>query len=521
MPTPRAHGGAAIAQIPMTSPGFMGLNTQQSSGLLGPEWATSLINAVIDDNGRVAARSGYDNLTTTTIVGQFQKVEEYVKSDGTTELIAIGGTTPALYKSTDGGSTWTDVTGTATPSALPASLHNFNNEMWVFQQGEAPAHYAGVSFATVADVNAPQSDIALAAFGRLWAADADGHTVAYCDLLDGTNWTTGTAGFVDLWNIWPGNDQLTAITQFNGSLVMAGKRAIVMWSDGAGSQLGIDPLTMYVVDIIAGTGIITYNSVQHVDGDLWFLSENGLQSLGRVVQEKSNPLNNLSKNIQDYLRFKVDQIDLDDLRSVYSPRDRVYLLSLPSGAVPEGGTCFAFDTRGRLEDGAARCTGTWTLVPTACVARRNGDLLVQIAHANARVGLYDGSLDDSNSYLFEYNSGWLDLTKQGLLLFPKRFTGVFFTDNSIDITFQWAFDFRSTPSAKTKTFTGAAGGGEWGEGEWGLSEFGGGISLREGGVAGSKSGEYIKVGITSTINNTILAIQQLDLYCKVGRMKHE
>jgi hypothetical protein len=521
MPTPRAHGGAALVHIPMNTPGFRGLNAQQSSGLLGPEWATTLSNAVIDDNGRVAARNGYDNLTTTSIVGMFQQVAEYVKSDGSTEIVAIGATTPAIYRSLDDGSTFASVTGTATPSAEPASIHNFNNQCWVFQKAEAPAYYSGTTFTTVADVNAPQSDIALAAFGRLWAADADGHSLSYSALLDGTNWTTAGAGFVDMWNIWPGNDTITAITQFNGALVIFGKRCVVVWSDGAGSQLGIDPLTMYVVDIISGTGCLSYNSIQHVDGDLWFLSENGLQSLGRVIQEKSNPLNNLSKNVQDYLQASVDAATLAKLRSVYSPRDRVYLLSLPSGTVPETGRCFAFDTRGRMEDGAARCTGTWTLVPTAACVRRNGTLLLQIANANARVGAYTGALDDSAAYVFEYNSGWLDLTKEGYLIFPKKYTGLFFTDNSIDITFSWAFDFRQTYVTETKTFTGAAGGGEWGSAEWGTSEFGGGVNLREGGVAGSRSGEYIKIGISASINNTILAVQQLDLFCKVGRMKHE
>jgi len=519
MPTERQHGGAALAHIPMNVPGFMGLNTQQSSGLLGPEWATVMTNAVIDDNGRVAARKGYNNLTTTPISGQFLQIGEYVKSDGTTELVAVGGSTPALYRSLDGGSTWTAVTGTASPSSLEASIHNFNNQAWVFQKSEAPAYYTGTSFTTVADANAPQTDIALAAFGRLWAADADGHSVSYSALLDGTNWTTLGAGFFDMWNVWPGNDQITAIAQYNGALVVFGKRCIVMWSDGAGSQLGIDPLTMYVVDVISGTGCINHNSIQHIDGDLWFLSENGLQSLGRVIQEKSNPLNNLSKNVQDYLRSSVDAASLARLRSVYSPRDRVYLLSLPSGTVPETGRCFAFDTRGKLEDGAARCTGTWTLVPTACVSRRSGSLIVQLAHANARVGTYSGQLDDSASYPFEYNSGWLDLTKEGYLLFPKKYTGLFFTDNSINIAFSWAFDFSLTTTTVTKSFTGAAGGGEWGSGEWGLSEFGGGVNLREGGVYGSKSGEYIKLGISAIINNTILSVQQLDLFCKVGRLK--
>lgn len=517
MPTPRSHGGAAIAHIPMTTPGFMGLNTEQSSGLLGPEWATVLTNAVIDANGRVAARKGWDNAITSVIAAQFTNIGEYVKSDGTTELHANAGA--VIYKSGDGGSTWSDVTGTATPtSGALMTFHNFNNLMVALQDGEAPAIYNGTSYVTVADGNAPQGVVGCSAFGRMWVADDDGHTVKYCALLDGTNWTNAGAGSIDMWNVWPGNDTVTAITSFNGSLVVFGKRAIIIWTDGAGSALGIDPTSMYVVDVIQGVGCITQMSLQHVDGDLWFLSEHGLQSLGRLIQEKSNPVENLSKNVQGNLQATVAAATLSRIRSAYSPVDRVYLLSLSSGGSEETGRCIVFDTRGRLQDGSARCMGTWTLVPTAVVVRRNGDLGIQTLDTNANYGLYTGQLDDSASYPWEYESGWLDPTQQGFLLFPKRMSGVFFADNDFTINFKYALDFETTFTTRDKTFEASGGvAGEWGLAEWGLAEFGGGVNLHAGQVTASKSGEYIKIGLSCTINNTVLSVQQVDLFCKIGR----
>jgi hypothetical protein len=404
-----------------------------------------------------------------------------------------------------------------------SSLISFANYGWVFtstESGNTGVRWDPNSVATdtpISDVNAPRSGIVTAAFGRLWGADLDGHIVKYSALLDGTDWTNNGAGSIDMWNVWPGNDQITAIGTFNGTLVVFGKRAIVFWTDGAGSPLGVDPTAMYVTDIIEGVGCISRHSIQHVDGDLWFLSEFGLQSLSRLVAERSNPINNLSKNIQDYLGKAVSEANLDNLRSVYSPRDKLYLLSLPSGGSTESGRCFVFDTRGKMEDGAVRSLGSWTLVPAALCSLRNGNLIMAL-NSSSGFGQYTGQLDAQSTYVFDYESGWLDLTGQEYLLFPKRYGGVFFSDNALVILFKWALDFSVTFRSKTKEFTtGGISGGEWNIAEWNLSEFGGGVNLQDGNVTGEGSGKYIKLGLTAEIDNTVLAVQQLSLFSKVGR----
>lgn len=517
MPQPRRHGGAELLHIPLVTPGFKGLNKQQAGSTLGPEWATVLLNAVIDDSGRVAARSGWSSVTTSAIGAAIVQAEEFVKSDATTELVCS--TATALYKSTNDGASWTDITGGLVFTGGNWQFLNFNNRIYGVMAGEAPCYYTGAgNFTAVADVNAPTGGVGLSAFGRVWISNTDGHTLDYSALLDGTDWTSADSGVIDLWNVWPGNDQITAMAAYNGMLVIFGKNNIVMYADGTGSVLGVDPTQMYVVDIVRGTGCIARDSVQEVDGDLWFLSANGLQSLGRVIQEKSNPLSNLSLNVQDFLGTYVASADLTLLRSSYSPRDRVFLLSLPSTGTEESGIAFSFDTRGKLDDGSARCTGTWTLVPTAMIVRRSGVLLMSRKGSVGELGQYTGALDDTSTYSFEYNSGWIDLTQQGFTLIPKRYEGVFFSDSTIDVNFKWAFDFSSTFRTMSKNFTGTSSGGEWGLAEWGLSEFGGGVLLREGRVPASGTGQYIQLGISSIINNSTLSIQKLTLFSKIGRL---
>jgi hypothetical protein len=53
--------------------------------------------------------------------------------------------------------------------------------------------------------------------------------------------------------------------------------------------------------------------------------------------------------------------------------------------------------------------------------------------------------------------------------------------------------------------------------EWGTAVWGGGVNLRRGKVAGKGSGEYIKVGITAEVTGSTFAVQQLDVFAKVGR----
>lgn len=519
MPTPRQHGGAALQHIPLATPGFLGLNTEQASGILGPEWATELKNAVIDGSNRLANRKGWVDKTTTPNTDALVSGFEFVQHDGTVELIyATDNST--IVRSTDGGVSFSAVTGTATFTSGQWHWMNFADKAVAVQGGKAPIAYSGTTFAHVADVNAPQGGAGTSFGGRLWISDSDGHTMKYSALLDETDWTSADSGFFSFENVWKGTDTITAISSTNGRLIVFGERNIIIIADGSGSMLGIDPTQAYVVEVLEGVGCIAQDSVQQVGGDLWFLSDMGLTSLGRVIQEKSNPLANLSQNVRSELMIDVANTTLSELRSVYSPTDRFYLLSLPkaSGST-EVGKVWVFDTRGAMETGAVRCLGTWDgLVPTTLI-RRADDTVFATNRANeGEVFQYSGTLDDAATYTFSYRSGWTDLGAPGMKKIFKRFSGVFFSDSQVDIAFKWAWDFEETFSTRTKTFSGADNGGIWGEGLWDTAVWGGGLSLREGKVVPGGTGEYIKWGLDAVINSTTFSVQQLELFAKIGRL---
>ena len=517
MPTPRYHGGAALVNIPLSVPGFRGLNKQQQSSTLGPEWATRLENCVFDDSSRLASRKGWDRVTTTPAgVDEFVTLFSYVQNDGTEEIIAT--TATAVYTSTDGGTSWSDVTGTAVFTSGEWHFVNFNDMVFGFQSGKAPIYYSGTSFAHVADVNAPTGGIGLAAFGRLWAVDSDGVTIKYSNLLEGTNWSgVDDAGQISLQNVWSRQDTVKGLAAFNGALVIFGKWNILFYTDGKGSAIGLDPLYMYLVDTISGTGCVSHKSIQEVNGDLWFLGPQGLMSIGRLIQEKSNPLDNLSKNVQDWLSELVQRTPVENIRTVFDPEERMFLLGLPDGS--GAGFVIPFDTRGLMEDGSARCAGMWTgLVPKDMILTEDYTLLMALPGNPGEVGRYAGYLDDASSFQINYESGWLDLDQGQHLKLLKRMNGIFYIDRAAAVQFKWAFDFEDTFTSATVDFADAGATSEYNLGEFGISEWAGGVTLRRARVPASRKGEYIKIGLTVINDGFEFSLQELELFAKIGRL---
>ncbi|NIV37688.1 MAG: hypothetical protein GWN58_52215, partial [Anaerolineae bacterium] len=179
-PTPRAHGGAALQPINLVSPAFKGLNTEQESALLGQEWATTLNNAIFDTAGRVAARKGWDNQTSTPAAVDFEQVFEFYKADGTSEMLMMS--SGALYKTP---SVPALIPGTASITNTRDKIVNFYDRAIVFDQAGLGV-YDGTTYdlVTINSGTAPSSNIGMAAYGRLWGVDTDGLTIRYSALLD-------------------------------------------------------------------------------------------------------------------------------------------------------------------------------------------------------------------------------------------------------------------------------------------------------------------------------------------------
>lgn len=522
MPSPKGTG-APLAPISIIAPGRMGLNKQNESSVLGPEWATEALNTVFDISGRLTARKGFVDLTTTPMTSTpiVDVIHEYRQSNGTRVIISAGGS--KIWRGTGAP---TDVTGTATVTVGDDwQFFNFADVVIGVQQGEQPIIYTGSgSFADIVAGagTAPTGNAGIGAFGRVWIVDSDYQTIKYSDLLNELTWSGGSAGNIDMTSVWPnGIDEVTALAAYNGLLIVFGRNSIVIWGDGQGSELGIDPAQMYVVDTLIGVGCVARDSVQQTaEGDLLFLSSNGVTSLQRLIQEKSNPIYNVSMNVRDYLLTFLDQETASEIRSVYAPKEGFYLLIFPVSQ-----RVFCFDTRYRLQDGSYRVTEWFTRIKAACRATNN-TIYLSLANYGGHLGNYGGYNDLNSSggaisFEMTYHSGWMDLGEDfaSYIKILKTINGTVFTGvvgNTMNI--KWDFDFQDNFDSRAFTFNGTGVVGEWGIGEWGIMEWGGGAALQRFNVPGSGSGQYIKVGLSAPIDQQTFAIQQINLYSKLGRL---
>ena len=139
----------------------------------------------------------------------------------------------------------------------------------------------------------------LAAFGRLFVVGnaTNDNTIYWSDLLNGNAFTGGSSGNIDVSKVWPnGFDKIVALAAHNGLLVVVfGEQNTIVYS-GATS-----PASMTLSDNIPGVGCVDRKTVQSIGSDLLFLSQDGLRSLGRAVQEKSLPISDLSRNVKQDL----------------------------------------------------------------------------------------------------------------------------------------------------------------------------------------------------------------------------
>lgn len=458
---------------------------------------------------------GWTNATTVTPMSgtpTIEQIHEQIFEDGTTAIISAAGS-----KLWSGVTAPTDVTGAATVTVGNNwQFVNFNGRVLGFQQGEVPIDRNSGNFADLAAASGsvPQGNCAVVHSGRVWAADADKQVIKYCALLDQTHWATG-AGNIDMSSVWPqGTDEIVALAMYNRQMVVFGKNKIIFFSDGQGSALGIDPANIYVTDTIVGTGCIARDSVQQIEnGDLLFLSAQGVQSLGRLIQERSNPINNVTANVRDYLNTLVQSETASKIRSAYSPINSFYLLSLPS--VNE---VFCIDTAGRLEDGTMRVT-EWTNSLRAMVNTVSGIVYLSLSSgAGGKLGTYAGYTDNGTTYNFDYASAWLDLGPDAAqyIKILKSITGILYIGSSATVQLKWDLDFQGDFDTRTASIF-ATGTSEWGIMEWGIFEWSGGQTLRRIGAPASGQGQYIRIGMQGGVTGA-MSIQQLTLFTKIGRL---
>jgi len=516
-----------IQTFSISAPGFYGLNTQDSPLDLASGFALSAMNCVIDRYGRIGARKGWEKVNSATgaLAGADVKViHELIQNDGTLTVLFAGGN--KLFK-LDGSNAVVQLTygggGTApTITSDNWQCASLNGITYFFQIGYNPLIYdpaiSTTTYRRVSEKLLPtpyvatvqNCNVCISAYGRLWAANTAtiNNTVYFSDLLAGHIWSTGTAGSLNLANVWPnGPDEIVGLAAHNNFLFIFGKRQILVYSGAT------TPSTMTLYDTVGGIGCISRDSIQNTNTDVVFLSNSGVRSVLRTIQEKSAPFRDLSKNVRDDLMGYVAAEVSANIKAVYSEKHALYLLTLPTSMVT-----YAFDTRGSLQDESSRVT-TWDSInPQSWLSRRNGDLLLG---KDGYIGKYGSYLDDTATYRLSYFTNHADLGDQSVTSLLKRIAVVVIGGSNQYVTIKWGFDFRESYVSQNVQIP-AQLVAEYGVAEYGsngspLAEYAGGIALNTLHVSATGSGKIVQTGYEADVNSFAISIQKIEIQAKNGK----
>ena len=508
----------------ITTPGFYGLNTQESSLDLSTGFALNAINCVIDQYGRIGARKGWATQHTTNAdlgTAAIKAIGQLVVDSGAEYTIVAGNN--KLFKLV--GNTLTQLTyggGGTAPTITDSNwqIAALNEVLYLFQLGHDPlvfdptvstTAYRRVSEKTGYTGTVPNGNIVLSAYGRLWVAETttEKAVIYWSDVLSGHKWIEGSTGSIDVTSVWPnGADNITGLASHNGFLFIFGKNNILVYS---GAQDVLSAGVFKIADSVTGIGCIARDTIQNTGSDIIFLSDTGVRSVLRTVQEKSAPFRDLSKNVRNDLMSAVAGEVASTIKSVYSPFESFYLLTFPSLK-----TVYCFDLKASLEDGSSRVT-TWdSIEPKSFCYLRDRSLLIG---KEGYVGKYTGHQDNGVKYRMIYFTNHTDLGAPSVTSVLKKLSIVVIGGNNQFVTIKWGYDFKENYYSQNTKIP-SQGVAEFGISEYNTVgvEYSDGISLQTLTAYPTGAGKVIQTGYEADIDGSPLSIQKIEILAKNGKI---
>ena len=353
-----------VQQLGIRAPGFQGLNTELSPLNGDPEFALVADNVVVDQIGRLIAREAFcDYLDLTAhenseiikmkqhatkhneVHGVHKQSPVWIYRYGVTQDVEVRARIPrgmgvvsrkgkqielddtAQY----GGAMELDgaVVELSVPAGdlMTAELVEFKDELFLFAKGVPFSKLDGTAFTTVPaqttdldgnKVSDIDGDIAISAYGRLWVSGVNGnyHEIHYSSLLDETQWydasdlttdTGNTGGVIDVREYWPvESDTIVGIHAHNGFLLVFGRNSILVYANAdAGDPAGENGIQLQ--DTISNVGLVRRDAICNIGTDVLFVDDSGVRSIGRVIQEKSNPIGEPTLNIRREVQAVIQQ----------------------------------------------------------------------------------------------------------------------------------------------------------------------------------------------------------------------
>lgn len=548
-----------LVELEIARPGIYGTNTSASGDVMPKEYSVDTKNCVFSDEGYLEARHGTRREHTDTlssIIGggataQTVRTIYHTQDENGNDLV-IFSTEDAIFRLN--GNTVTDIsTGTITaPTAGNWKFQNLNDTIIGQQAGHKMIELTTPSSGTFNDITftgteKPVGDGAtssldiLAAAGRLWVLDDD--QLRYSDILDHTTFdpSTTSGGAFDLNAVrLTGEHKEVALTEFNGNILVFFDKSIVVYTGiydpdaiaGASQD-------MQTTENIKGVGCIARDSIQHTQNDVVFLSEQGVTSLSRVVQEKSMPIRKLSDNMVTEMRKLILDSTMSNMWSAYVEGKGIYLIGSSDHA-----NTYMIDVAMELPDGSRRMS-YWTkqfttmhAIPLTMVSGTDDVWSTLLCSSESDyISVMGDYLDDASlagtggdSYDIQWTSAWtpIDDELENHIKIPKDILITVRGSGDQAIGMNLAYDYGEFDTATEETYTiplgsvslygtatyGGAGSTVTTTGYYGAS---GGINQGKG--EGFGDGRILKVRLQATVDQYALALQRVSIKAKIGRQE--
>ena len=513
--------------LTIAAPGFGGLNTEVAQTEQNSSFASVADNCVIDKYGRVGSRKGFQNNTTTPVADPLTSIHTFKGTDGVEIVFTAGGT--SIYK---GVVAPTNITPAGTITDSNWQMLTLNNRVYMIQEGHDPLVYSHLSASSagaqdtlaVNTTSMPRAQCGTSAYGRIWLAncDNDNHQVVYwSQRINGENYNIPSGeggddgsegGSINVALYWPtGYDEIQALASHNGRLVIFGKDNILVYAQAEGWPAAAQSAGgMYLEDSIRGIGCIARDTVQSTGTDVIFLDSSGLRSLGRVIQEKSAPIGEISANVRTELSAVMLQRDDNALvKSVFMPEERLYVLINTSGAA------IVFETSVTdPQTGGMRAT-RWVGLTARAGSYNNGTTL--FADTGGVVTEYTGYLDKGETYRMRYYTHFLSFGDSAKIKAPKKIYFTMVTGAAVAVSTFWGFDYQNNSRSSSINIPALGTPAEFGVSEFSIGEYGGGVNTfrRSANVTGK--GTTLQVGIELPVSNEPFSLQEITIKTLLGR----
>ena len=433
--------------------------------------------------------------------------------------------------------------GTNQEALLTAEIVTFKDEVFLFAKGQPFLRLGPTNpfvWEEVVTSSLIDGDIAISAYGRLWVSGVGGdyHTIWYSTLLDESKWYTtddptfNDGGVIDVREYWPvDGDTIVNIHAHNGFLLVFGRNSILVFANAnSGSPAGIinqEGSGIFLQDTISNVGLVRRDAICNIGTDVLFVDDSGLRSIGRVIQEKSNPLQepsiNIRREIQQIIELAMTgNIERSAIKLSYVPSESLAILLFGELRI-----AYVFHLNMPSKTGGMKVTRWTGCFWNDCIEVKEGlqDSVYMAGKPSKGLLRYDGYLQGNNSgvptpYIMRYESMALAMGDSPMqTAIPKSIhyvcMGEFVPGQANAL---WGFNDKMTDSSEFRIdIDGGA--------QWNLDEFDAGSQYVDGSpyYAGYKinttgSGELFRVGLEVKVQGGRYGLQEIDINSAIGRL---